>query len=531
MARAQTWSQRDFTGGLNLRSDQFQLGDNESPEILNMDIDPRGGIRTRRGFTPYATPTGLPGEVISLWSFNKLGVDPRLCAQVHEGGQASAVYNLDGGSWSKVGTDNTTLDPVSQFTFKDVLYVGNGTDLVLRWAMPGVSRLNGNLTSNDFDNPTTGNMPIGRCMTVFNGHVFVGNTTEGAGTRYPNRLRFSHPNFPEAYRAVDYIDVDPGVDGDEIVALVPYGDQLLIFKNHSVHVLMGYGWDSWSVQTVSNVIGAATPRSVVSSPLGVYFVDWPGGVYHWNGRQLSNVSTNIRPVFDAEPTPSGSWSTGDDCVLHWVRERLWVVVKDVTYVMDPSLAKGQGSWTKYDLRPYACTRFHITNDEPVWLAATPSGGEGLVRLESPDADADEPNDGTGDRNAIPTVYTTPWVDVGDIASRKRFKRPWFVFHGNATDRVKIEVFRNLDSSSPRKTFYESVSESTSGATWDDGVAEWDDGVTTWAAERSSHEIERGSTLGLARAVQLRFVGPFDTSNPAQWGLNNITYVFIRKAVR
>jgi hypothetical protein len=39
--------QDDFTGGLNLRADQFQLAPNESPKMLNVEIDPRGGIFSR----------------------------------------------------------------------------------------------------------------------------------------------------------------------------------------------------------------------------------------------------------------------------------------------------------------------------------------------------------------------------------------------------------------------------------------------------------------------------------------------------
>src|SRR4029077_17770238 len=40
----------DFTGGLNLRRNQFQLGETESPDLLNVDIDPRGGFYTRKGW-------------------------------------------------------------------------------------------------------------------------------------------------------------------------------------------------------------------------------------------------------------------------------------------------------------------------------------------------------------------------------------------------------------------------------------------------------------------------------------------------
>ena len=37
----------DFTGGLNLRADQFNLEYNESPALLNVEVDPRGGVRRR----------------------------------------------------------------------------------------------------------------------------------------------------------------------------------------------------------------------------------------------------------------------------------------------------------------------------------------------------------------------------------------------------------------------------------------------------------------------------------------------------
>ena len=45
----------DFTGGLNLRADQFQLSGNESPDMLNMEVDPRGGLFTRGGYREINT--------------------------------------------------------------------------------------------------------------------------------------------------------------------------------------------------------------------------------------------------------------------------------------------------------------------------------------------------------------------------------------------------------------------------------------------------------------------------------------------
>lgn len=49
MAKVRVRELKDFTGGLNFRADQFQLADNESPDMLNVEIDPRGGVFSRGG--------------------------------------------------------------------------------------------------------------------------------------------------------------------------------------------------------------------------------------------------------------------------------------------------------------------------------------------------------------------------------------------------------------------------------------------------------------------------------------------------
>ena len=59
----------DFTGGLNTRKSSFQLLPNEVPEILNMEIDPRGGVYTRKGWDQWSTD-----EVVTP------GVDPYILA-------------------------------------------------------------------------------------------------------------------------------------------------------------------------------------------------------------------------------------------------------------------------------------------------------------------------------------------------------------------------------------------------------------------------------------------------------------------
>ena len=44
----------DFTGGLNYATDQFSLAENESPDMSNIDLDPRSGFTTRRGWERWS---------------------------------------------------------------------------------------------------------------------------------------------------------------------------------------------------------------------------------------------------------------------------------------------------------------------------------------------------------------------------------------------------------------------------------------------------------------------------------------------
>ena len=57
----------DFTGELNFRADQFNLLENESPAMLNVEVDPRGGVRRRDAVTKVNS-TALTNEIISLFA-------------------------------------------------------------------------------------------------------------------------------------------------------------------------------------------------------------------------------------------------------------------------------------------------------------------------------------------------------------------------------------------------------------------------------------------------------------------------------
>ena len=101
----------NFSGGLNLRSDQFNLAPNESPEMLNVDVDPRGGIKMRLGVVKRNS-TVLSDRVTGLGQFTPDGGTARVICSYG----TTVAESANGGSG-----DFTTMNGVS-VTDGDRLY-------------------------------------------------------------------------------------------------------------------------------------------------------------------------------------------------------------------------------------------------------------------------------------------------------------------------------------------------------------------------------------------------------------------------
>ncbi|MEE8307116.1 MAG: hypothetical protein V3R81_07610, partial [Gammaproteobacteria bacterium] len=81
----------DFTGGLNLRADQFNLTENESPALLNVEVDPRGGVRRRDAVTKINS-TALDNEIISLMTHYEADQNQILAATLDPATTQSQIF-------------------------------------------------------------------------------------------------------------------------------------------------------------------------------------------------------------------------------------------------------------------------------------------------------------------------------------------------------------------------------------------------------------------------------------------------------
>lgn len=510
---------KDFTGGINLSRNIMQLAPDESPDLMNVDVHERGGFRLRRGVETYANAGAA--AAVSLHSFRTSNGTQQVLAT-----DGTNLRWSTGAAWTTIAARTGVNRSVQ---FKDNLYLNNGVGLPFRW--DGSTKTDLTQTfNNDLANPNQGDMPVGKVMAVYRGCVFVANTLESA-TNFPSRIRWSHPNQPEDYETLAWIDVDTGHDGDEITALVPYDDRLLIFKKHSTHVLFGDPPDGFSVFPMSPDVGTISQEAVAVTDHGVYFFDWPSGVYRFSGtgKSLEWVFERLYPAIkDGGITAAHS----GQIQMGFGNNRVWLSVpwggsatRNRVFVLAPKLGKG-GAWVKYDLAVGPFLTFKPDAGVEQRLIAGSTGSTRLLRLE---ANKTTDNIGAGEV-PINAWYVTSWFDLGEPALRKKWRRPEVVLIDGQDSQVLCQVFRDFDPTVPVRSF-RFVTSAVGGSTlvWDAAsppngwdVGEWADG---WDEK---WKVDKGSPMGSGRAVMLRFSLPDQT---VDWGVNALTLKVIVRPVR
>lgn len=539
MARVEALNIVDFTGGLNLRADAFELAENESPDILNVDIDPRGGFFSRKGWETWSSD-----PIAETW-------DPRAMF-VHElanGTDYVFIANDNNvlvsanGTFTAVQVDGAPMVATGSphqadfASWGDELYVAAGhEDPMVRWSPGGAVSLRQaySATFTEYTSPSNDVGPYAEYVASHAGYMFAAHTQEGTDA-FPHRLRWSHPNNPDAWHADDYIDIKEG--GGPITGIVPRRDHLLIFKTSSVWALFGYDSSSWQLVNVTRELGVPHRQAIARSESTVFFFSWPSGVYAISDANYPvEVSSQLRPLFDS---PQFNTAKVSEIWLGWVKDRLWVAVPytrtysgvsveaptaRTIFVFDPSL--GKGAWTSYvgaggkGLGPFAQGGFGGTSGDNRAFACVrelPS----VVRVDELPQAIDN-LDGTS--QGFPTRYATRWVDAGWPSLKKQWRAPDLIIEEkDANYSLSISVFRDFDDRDPSRQRSLSVRSSTPGARWGEFV--W--GASNWGAGGEGTQLERGPSFGQARSVQLLFEG----ESTKAWGVNGLVLKYIPRRLR
>ena len=533
-ARTQPINLVDFRGGLNLRANEFSLAENESPDMLNVDVDPRSGIQTRKGWERWNVADITPAED---WN-------PRH-AYIHElaSGLDVVMVTNDGkiltttnGTFSELEYADGVPLPVGAGTHladfaswgDDVYIVGGAGNQSAKWDGTDTycSLITGINSGTDFADEYTEpganvRFPEARYATSHGGRVWTAYTTE-SGTTYPHRVRWSHPNQPERWASQDYVDILEG--GGPITSLVPHDDHLLVFKQSSVWAIYGYDAETLQVVNVSRAVGAYSHECTANAESAVYFVSWPQGVFRISNGEMREISLALRPALDST---AFNKSALNYMWLGWLGQKLWwsvpyneeSVVDDASsiFVFDPSLE----SWTKYRssmdaaLGPYAQGGYGQGSVDKFGFCRC---GPAVVRVDQRDTATDTVS---GESVGFKSRYTTRWLHDGWPDRKKRWKRPSFLAQERAEPyRLQCTVFTDYGEQDVKRKFAVSVNPAGDGAVLYDGGATYDDGSLYDESDEGT-DIRRVSGFGSNRAIQLQIDGELGKA----WGLDGIVFKY------
>lgn len=524
----------NFTGGLNLRADAFQLKPEESPSMLNVDVDPRGGVRSRRGWERY-NATALGGT----WNPKRLHVwdqpdGSRDVLLVHE----AVIMTASSGTFAQLNDGSGPVDPAASghgADFADwgsTIYIACGRSKQSRsWTGSGNAvKLTASAAAawqNDYTTPVGGHFPKCDLVTTYQGYMVAASTNENS-TDYPNRVRFSHPNSPENWAELDYIDIQQG--GSKITGIVAFSDHVVVFKTNSVWAIYGNDADSFTVVNLTMAVGAIHRNAIALAEQAVYFYSHPNGVHAYKpGDGIIEVSESLRPIIDSGDLNASYLSK---VYLGYLNRRLWfsapyeldAVATDArsVFVYDPSI----GAWTLYrdadgdGLGPYATGGSQ--GDGAILLAAHRVHSH-VVQVDYLD-DAKDTIDASN--VGFDSYYVTGWQHAGWPALRKSWRRPDYIMsEASAAYTITVDVFRDYDEVSPRSSHNVLVDTGSTGGTW--GTGTWGSPATWGGTAVRGARLERGGSIGLARAVQLKFWGEVGK----QWGLNGLVMKYRNRRFR
>lgn len=319
-----------FTGGMNTYSDPSAIDENELVDCLNMELDIDGSLVCRpiirqhtagHSATPWTTRLKIIGQ--GVWE----------TTQMLFGATPQGLWYLDSraGPWKAIAG-------VGAFEMRDAVQVGKSVCFIP--ASP---------TKGGYWNPTAGwiadaAIPAGNAAVYFKGRIWV---VPGPNPPIPeeSRLIFTDPIIADisagtkpvwdgpidagTHLNTNNIDVSRG-DGQDLVDIKIYLDQLLLFKTDSTYVLAYDGaLDQALLRCINTEIGA-TARVCVDTYEDVVFTFHQGRVYEINNYNFNQINTNVPFIIDAA-TPA-SMTRENDCYICTVEDRLIVRYFNRIYV-------------------------------------------------------------------------------------------------------------------------------------------------------------------------------------------------------
>lgn len=286
-------------GGLQLAADPREVGWAGAIDLLDVDFDRPGRIRSRDGYATFTAATASRRYVgLGAYVHGELPSFDRLLAARQDGTSAVAVVYeaLDyTGTVTNTQTTGDGLDHTSNH-FIPTAAIGTTSGRRVYIGHPGATP-----------------------SYYFNGTAFTSEawvtSSRGLAVQYPgnrlvnfdsnSRVMFSDPGDPST-GGVNYELVNPG-DGETPAGAANFGDLVLCFKQSYFAVFYGNttnasGSPLFNWRAIRGA-GSEAGGAVVTAPDGIYFLA-RDGVYRTTGGRAEKLSVPLDPLFGIGQIPS-----------------------------------------------------------------------------------------------------------------------------------------------------------------------------------------------------------------------------------
>lgn len=289
-----------FVGGMNTLSDPTALQDTELVDVVNMELDLDGSYIARPPFYTLSAP-GSGGHFRLLGFYIDVST-MRLIAC-----NSSGLWYYTSGAWSFV-TGTAGIDATAMVQYDDKAWI---------IATPGSTNPGGYISGITWTSVPA--MPRGGSAVVHKERMYVvpGPTVTGANSTV---IKFSAAADFLTWPAANAIFINKG-DGQKLIDVIVYNDNLLMFKEDSTYVL---AFDTSPadavVRKVNPSIGVANKNCVVAYENQLY-VFHEAAVYEVVNYDFAKINSKVPFRYDAT-APAGGWS--DPYFLTLLGDRLIV---------------------------------------------------------------------------------------------------------------------------------------------------------------------------------------------------------------
>lgn len=271
-----------FTGGINTASDPTAVADSELVDCINFELDIDASLVSR---PPIVETTNNSG----VWTERIVIIGRAILAGVEYiiGSNVDGTYAFDGTTWTTI---KTGLQSRVALQFQDFVFIV---------AITGSAQNGGYWDGATFT--TDANMPRGEAAVFHKARMFIAPGLSSTGPaahqlKYTDPISISSP-VPFTWPASGVVSVGQG-DGEFLLDVVIYNDNLILFKQDSTYVL---AYDIQPVDAILRKINSnigATSRHCVAMYENSIFVYHEGNVFEIVNYDFQRINYKVPFLFD-----------------------------------------------------------------------------------------------------------------------------------------------------------------------------------------------------------------------------------------